>query len=177
MSPTSSDPYAVDPDLGHADLGAPSAPSGGGPGGGGAIADAGRAGESGPTGMASATSSSAPGLSGRSFSGSTTGRESPDWRSEAQALASRTRALSRELRRLDRSRGPASSNAASEQDRTDGTAATASTGSGPSASSGPGTPDSPPQVPLGGTEWLAAAGTAYALNRLRKDDTEEGNEA
>jgi hypothetical protein len=27
---------------------------------------------------------------------------------------------------------------------------------------------SPPEVPLGGAEWLAAAGAAYALNRLRK---------
>ena len=29
--------------------------------------------------------------------------------------------------------------------------------------------DGPNQVPLGGAEWLAAAGAAYALKRLRKD--------
>ena len=34
--------------------------------------------------------------------------------------------------------------------------------------SGPNTPSDPNQVPLGGAEWLAAAGAAYALNRLRK---------
>ena len=39
--------------------------------------------------------------------------------------------------------------------------------------SGPGTPDDPNQVPLGGTEWLAAAGAAYALNRLREEDGDE----
>ena len=40
----------------------------------------------------------------------------------------------------------------------------------------PGTPSDPNQVPLGGAEWLAAAGAAYALNRLRKetgDDAED----
>ena len=34
--------------------------------------------------------------------------------------------------------------------------------------SGPNTPSDPNQTPLGGAEWLAAAGAAYALNRLRK---------
>jgi hypothetical protein len=29
---------------------------------------------------------------------------------------------------------------------------------------------SPPEVPVGGAEWLAAAGAAYALNRLRKHE-------
>jgi hypothetical protein len=28
-------------------------------------------------------------------------------------------------------------------------------------------------VPLGGVEWLAAAGAAYALNRLREEDGEK----
>ena len=36
------------------------------------------------------------------------------------------------------------------------------------ANDGPGMPSDPNQVPLGGAEWLAAAGAAYALNRLRK---------
>jgi hypothetical protein len=29
----------------------------------------------------------------------------------------------------------------------------------------------PAQAPLGGAEWLAAAGAAYALNRLRKSES------
>ena len=33
--------------------------------------------------------------------------------------------------------------------------------------------DGPNQVPLGGAEWLAAAGAAYALKRLRKDGGDE----
>lgn len=40
------------------------------------------------------------------------------------------------------------------------------------------TPDTPAQAPVGGAEWLAVAGAAYALNRLRKkrstDEAEEG---
>ncbi|MFB6278589.1 MAG: hypothetical protein ABEK75_03715 [Salinibacter sp.] len=36
--------------------------------------------------------------------------------------------------------------------------------------------DSPAQAPLGGVEWLAAAGAAYALNRLRKEGSEEDDE-
>ena len=43
---------------------------------------------------------------------------------------------------------------------------------------GPGTPTSsdPSQTPLGGAEWLAAAGAAYALNRLRDDESDEDDE-
>jgi hypothetical protein len=45
------------------------------------------------------------------------------------------------------------------------------------SNSDPGTPQNPNQVPLGGTEWLAAAGAAYALNRLRKSEsTDEPDE-
>jgi hypothetical protein len=40
----------------------------------------------------------------------------------------------------------------------------------------PGTPTNPNQVPLGGAEWLAAAGAAYALNRLRKEGDDEDDE-
>ena len=45
-------------------------------------------------------------------------------------------------------------------------------------SNAPGTPDPVNQVPLGGAEWLAAAGAAYALNRLRRQsgDSEEKDE-
>jgi len=39
--------------------------------------------------------------------------------------------------------------------------------------SAPGTPSEGEQVPLGGAEWLAAAGAAYALNRLRKEGDDE----
>jgi len=44
--------------------------------------------------------------------------------------------------------------------------------------SGPGMPGDRNQVPLGGAEWLAAAGAAYALNRLRKrkEDPSEDEE-
>ena len=42
--------------------------------------------------------------------------------------------------------------------------------------SGPDTPDDPNQVPLGGAEWLAAAGAAYALNRLRDDESDEDDD-
>ena len=43
-----------------------------------------------------------------------------------------------------------------------------------------GTPEDPNQVPLGGAEWLAAAGAAYALNRPRErestdDESGEGS--
>jgi hypothetical protein len=41
---------------------------------------------------------------------------------------------------------------------------------------GPGTPDDPSQTPLGGAEWLAAAGAAYALNRLRDDESDEDDD-
>ena len=44
------------------------------------------------------------------------------------------------------------------------------------SNSGPLMPTNPDQVPLGGTEWLAAAGAAYALNRLRNEEVEEEDE-
>jgi len=37
----------------------------------------------------------------------------------------------------------------------------------------PNMPSNPDQVPLGGAEYLAAAGAAYALNRLRKQNGED----
>ena len=44
----------------------------------------------------------------------------------------------------------------------------------------PGTPTEPTQTPLGGAEWLAAAGAAYAIRRLRRSqgeqDEDEGSE-
>lgn len=173
--------YDINLDLGHAELGSPSAPPGGGISGGAAGANAGSPaagtpGESSPTGGTPGTgvASSAPDVSGRSFGGSVASRESPQWRSEAQALASRSRALSNELGRIDRqgSREAASSRAENAEGESSGEATTAS-GTGPSTSSAPGTPEDPDQVPLGGAEWLATAGAAYALNRLREEGGDE----
>jgi hypothetical protein len=42
--------------------------------------------------------------------------------------------------------------------------------------SAPGMENPPAQAPLGGAEWLAAAGAAYALNRLRKEGSEEADD-
>lgn len=168
--------YDVNPDLGHAQLGSPSDASVGGPGGGAAIADAGPSGEDVPTGEASGAGPppSTPDLNEEASGRWAAGGNAPQWRSEARALASRSRALSNELGQIDRA-GNRESHSRSEGPP--GEATTAS-GSGASASSGPGTPGDPNQVPLGGAEWLAAAGAAYALNRLRKeggadDETED----
>ena len=49
----------------------------------------------------------------------------------------------------------------------------ANTPGGMAQTNAPGTPSDPNQVPLGGAEWLAAAGAAYALNRLRDDESDE----
>ena len=51
-----------------------------------------------------------------------------------------------------------------------------SSGQAQTSSSAPGTPGQPAQAPLGGAEWLAAAGAAYALNRLRKNGDDEEDE-
>ncbi|MFB6271523.1 MAG: hypothetical protein ABEL51_01380, partial [Salinibacter sp.] len=133
----------------------------------------------GPTGGAPQAGSAplTPDLGGGSSGTAASGGGSQAWRSEARALASRTRALSRELGRLNENRGDAHSASSSASSRAPGKAETSSGGPGPSAASGPGTPSDPSQVPLGGAEWLAAAGAAYALNRLRKgtetDDADE----
>ncbi|MFB6273214.1 MAG: hypothetical protein ABEL51_10010 [Salinibacter sp.] len=42
---------------------------------------------------------------------------------------------------------------------------------GSARTSAPGMEDSPAQAPIGGAKWLAAAGAAYALNRLRKRES------
>lgn len=145
--------------------------------GGAAIAEAGSPGESGPTGRGQA-SSSVPDMGGRSFGGAATVREAPQWRSEAQALASRTRALSNTLGRIDQQGSRKASRSRSEDtgNESSGEATTASD-PGAGSTSAPDTPGDPPQVPLGGTEWLAAAGAAYALNRLRDDGPEEADES
>ncbi len=165
--------YEVDPDLGQADLGAPSVPSGGGLGGA-SIADAGTPDEGGPIGGApgGGPSSSAPDVGGWSAGEAAPGGGGTGWQSEARALASRSRALSREVARLNREE--ASSGAAQREraEQPSGEASTASSQGG-AETNNPGTPDNPDQVPLGGAEWLAAAGAAYALNRLREDGEDE----
>jgi hypothetical protein len=177
--------YEVDPDFGAADLGAPglggsglgapSAPAGAPLSGGRAVADAGTPGDAPQAGSAPLTPDLGGGSSGgRSFGGSATGGDAPQWRSGAQALASRSRALSGALGRIDRQGSREASRSRSETAEGDpsGEATTAS-GTGHSSASDPGTPEEPPQVPLGGAEWLAAAGAAYALNRLREEDGDE----
>lgn len=168
--------YDIDPDFGHAQLGSSSGPPGGEPGGGTAIADAGSPGESGFPGGESGTGGapSAPDMSGRAFEGSATGKESSQWRSEARALASRSRALSNELGRLGR-QGSREAFSSRPENAENGPSGEATPTSGPGAGSGsaPGMPEDPPQVPLGGTEWLAATGAVYALHRLRERDADE----
>jgi len=171
--------YDINPNLGHAQLGAPSVSSGGGPGSG-AIADAGT-----PTGGSFAggapgarMGASTPDLSGESSGGTGIGGGAPEWRSEAEALASQSRALSSQLGRLDRegSREASRSRSENAENGPSGEATTAS-GSGANTNSPPGTPGEPAQAPVGGLEWLAAAGAAYAVNRLRRrsamDEDEE----
>jgi hypothetical protein len=166
--------YAVNPDFGHAELGSSSAPSGGGTSGSAAIADAGSpGGGDGPTGGApgAGPAPSTPDLSGTS-SGRAAGGDAPEWRSEAQALASRSRALSQEVTRLNREEASSEKAQGERAEQPSGEASTAS-GRGGAETNNPGTPDNPDQVPLGGAEWLAAAGAAYALNRLREEDGDE----
>ncbi len=169
--------YHINPDFDHARLGAPAVPSGGGPPSGAAIVDAGSPGESGSIGGTPETAFSAPDMNGRSVGGSATSGGTPQWRSEARALASRSRALSNELGWDDRQDSREASRSRSEDtDNEPSGEATTASERGASTSSTPGTPDRPDQVPLGGAEWLAAAGAAYALNRLREKDGDESED-
>jgi hypothetical protein len=101
------------------------------------------------------------------------------WHAAASTLNGRLRALEGAIARRDRGAGGGQAQGqVATQGR--GEASTASAGTGPSAASGPGTPDAPNQVPLGGAEWLAAAGAAYAVNRLRRNqegEDDSGDEA
>lgn len=94
------------------------------------------------------------------------------WRSEASKLARTARSLSGELAHLDRANGPSTKTGRSRRNPASGRASTASTGQGPHIpGDAPDTPTDPPQVPVdGGVGWLAAAGAAYAANRLRKQE-------
>lgn len=91
-----------------------------------------------------------------------TGSEGSAWRAEARQLSGRARALSNQLGQMER----AASEEETRSSREVSTAKTSGGGGEASASSGPGTPEDPNQVPIGGLEWLAAAGVVYALRRL-----------
>jgi len=155
---TATESYRVEPDFGHAELGEPSASSRGGT----ARANANEPG----------SVSLTPSRGDESSGNAEAGKRRATWRSEARAFARRTRALSRELGRRERTNDPASSESASQEDRAPAEASTAS-GTGSQSNAGPDTPNDPNQVPLGGTGWLAVAGGAYALNRLREENVDE----
>lgn len=170
--------YDVNPDFNHAQLGAHSKPSGNGPTGDARPnADAGAPGGDGSISRAPGAkiTSSAPDLDEREVGGTANG-DVPGWRSESRTLARRGRALSNELGRIDRekSREATGSRRESVEGESPDEAKTA-TSTRTSTSSVPGTPTDPDQVPLGGAEWLAAAGAAYALNRLRERDATESD--
>ena len=175
MRPAPQASYQIDPDFGHAQLGV-SPPSGGAPpGAGAAVADAGKA-----AGDASSAGRAPPAVNlGSTSPGGTASDGGTEWHADARALAGRSRALSRALGRLGQERSDAARSAsasASGEGGTSGEASTASGGRGARSNSAPGTPDDPDQVPLGGAEWLAAAGAAYALNRLRKEEDDDSED-
>jgi len=176
MRPAPPTSYQIDPDFGHAQLDAPSPSGGASSGTGAAVANAGHsAGNASSAGHAPV----AVDLGSKSLGGAASGSGGSEWHSDARALARRSRALSRELGRLSQERSDVSQSAsanASGEGGTSGGASTASGGTGSRSNSAPGTPDDPDQVPLGGAEWLAAAGAAYALNRLRKEEGDDSED-
>ena len=166
------DRYDIDPDFGHAQLGAPSVSSGDRPEAG-VSADAGASGGSSSHGKIPGTAFSVPDLGGSSVGRAASGDDGPGWRTEARALARRSRALSTELGRLSREMRRESRYETTRKENGPSGDATTASRVGARSNSAPGTPDDPDQVPLGGAEWLAAAGAAYAFNRLRKTGEEE----
>ncbi|MFB6230159.1 MAG: hypothetical protein ABEL04_03295 [Salinibacter sp.] len=182
FAPVPQGSYDINPDLGHAELRSPSASAppgsgaaGRGTSGGAVLPDAGSPG-GGPVGGGPKTESAptTPDLSGGPSGRAAVEGDAPQWRSEARALASRSRALSGEIARLNREEAAAGNAQRERAEQPSGDGSTAS-GGGQAQSSTPGTPNPPDQVPLGGAEWLAAAGAAYALNRLREKDGDEGD--
>ncbi len=165
--------YDLRPDMSHADLGMPSdAPN------------------SGLIGSGASRREPEPPTSGGPSAGNTPltvdlGTESPSeqtgWQSDASTLGRRARALSGALAHLDRANKSANETSRAGRNPASGNASTASANRGPHATTDPPLPpDDPPQVPVdGGLGWLAAAGAAYAANRLRKsqDANESGDEA
>ena len=148
--------YDLRADLGHADLGAPS-PSSGAPAPGAASARPGGSAD------APATASSARSTPVRRSQTS----NSPSWRAEASELSGNLQALSQAL--AARASSEASTDAKTS-------AKTSSSDRGTASSSNAPTPpgdDPNNEVPLGGAEWLAAAGAAYAIRRLSQSDTSD----
>lgn len=127
-----------------------------------------------------------PPSSGSSFSGSSFSRPSSTgpsiasrghggagWSGEARKLSGRLQSLSRELGRLGQSSASSEPSAETASEREAFSAATTSS----AQTNDPEPPgDEPPQVPLGGAEWLAAAGAAYAIRRLRQEKAEDTGE-
>ena len=162
--------YDLRPDMSHAELGPPS----GGVAPGRSNAGAAR------TGVESSLNrgpdaGSAPrvaDLGTRSSSASSGG--GPEWRSKASELGRQARALSGALAHLDRSGRSKNANPRSDgtNSLTDGDRVDPRGQSripGLRAANTPDPPPPPPEVPVdGGLGWLAAAGAAYAANRLRK---------
>lgn len=158
--------YEVTPDYGHAELETPSASAGMLP------RETARS-EGSSLDRRRSRAERAPltvDLGGRGAEGGT------EWRSAASTLNGRLRALNGVLAGMNGADGSLQPTESRARDsRSSDEASTASSGSGPSdAGSSPDTPEDPNQVPLGGTEWLAAAGAAYALNRLRTEGGDGG---
>ena len=99
------------------------------------------------------------------------------WRSEVDELGRQARALSGEIARLNRARSAGRSEPPSQSGGPSGSSTTAGSSPSPSSGTPPSTPGPPSQVPVdGGLGWLAAAGAAYAANRLRKEHKERGSD-
>ena len=160
--------YDLRPDMSHAELGSPS----GGVDPGRSNAGAARTGveSSLDRGPDAGSAPRVADLGTRSSSASSGG--GPEWRSEASELGRQARALSGALAHLDRSGRSKNANPRSDgtNSPTDGDASTAGANRGSRAAANtPDPPPPPPEVPVdGGLGWLAAAGAAYAANRLRK---------
>ncbi len=163
------------PDMSHADLGAPS----GGAAPGRSTPGTARAGAGAPSDKEPDAGSAPQGADLGTRSSSASSGAGAEWRSEASELGRQARALSGALAHLDRSGRSADEPPRSDGSSSalDGDASTAATDRGPRAASDPpDPPPPPPQVPVdGGLGWLAAAGAAYAANRLRKKAEEEGH--
>ena len=149
--------YDLRADLGAADLGSPAAPT---PSYGAA-----------PSGRMSPAGGAARSSGGASFSvdlgGSGSGGAS--WTSELSQLNGRLRALDGALAQLDRT--PRAVTGSSPEANASERGSQASGGESAAATSNataPSMPGDPSQVPVdGGLGWLAAAGAAYAVRRLR----------
>ena len=154
--------YDLQPDMSHANLGSPSDDPNSERTSGKVLPT-----EPAPSSAGNPSAGSAPLTADLSAESSSEGTA---WRSGASTLGRRARALSRALAHLDRANKSADKTGRAGRSRTSGNASTASANGGPrAAADSPDPPSDPEQVPVdGGLGWLAAAGAAYAANRLRK---------